>query len=650
MTAIRPLRLSLCAFALVAVCLLGASPAQAGILITPSAGYTISWDGNEALFAGTYVPTNTGLQSVGATAFGSSQYGGVHTIAGANNGLYGNANSWLAASTDTDPQIGIRFRGLTPLTGIAWGRTNVPAETYTDRALGVYTLQYTQVGNPGVLAETGNPATGWATIGTVAYSAGGFNQARRHEFSIATSAGAPIMASGVRVKVPDEPNFSNQIAIDELELYSRSPAVPTAGLSAWLKADQGVVRNASDQVTLWADQSGVGNNATPGNSPTLVQNAWAGMPTVRFAGSVQHLNLPTTGTLGILNSDYEIILVGRSTNTGVQFLTAGGWVNYELHLNGSAGARFIPAGSGSDARYADVGSPGAYTNGRPRVFGVRVEGDTGIIRMAGVDSLDTVTGARSALDALLTLGVRSDASYSFVGDMAEVLVYNRALTPAERASVEQYLNDKWNWAMTHLAETGGSYRGTNVAPHGTPFAKDVIPGYAAHSIAHLNDGRYGNNFSWIGNTANSFAGIVLDKTYDINGIGISRDNTGQLSDRTRGTYTFQYTTDSWAGVNLNDPAQIDALTWHTIGVFDYDGAVPDATPWLRHYFEFERVRGATGVRVLTDMAAGFGFIGLDEIEVNAIPEPSTLVLASLGLLGLALLGRRRRVGQVFNLS
>ena len=63
-----------------------------------------------------------------------------------------------------------------------------------------------------------------------------------------------------------------------------------------------------------------------------------------------------------------------------------------------------------------------------------------------------------------------------------------------------------------LIEEGGSIAALNLAAGKTAFAKDVLPGYAAHTIAHANDQTFGNNFSWIGNSPNSFVGINLGAT------------------------------------------------------------------------------------------------------------------------------------------
>ena len=65
---------------------------------------------------------------------------------------------------------------LDNIQSIAFGRSNVMGGdpcgggVCTDRHLGLYTLEYTQVPNPSVdldIDSTGNPTTGWAEIGTL---------------------------------------------------------------------------------------------------------------------------------------------------------------------------------------------------------------------------------------------------------------------------------------------------------------------------------------------------------------------------------------------------------------------------------------------------------------------------------------------------
>ena len=63
-------------------------------------------------------------------------------------------------------------------------------------------------------------------------------------------------------------------------------------------------------------------------------------------------------------------------------------------------------------------------------------------------------------------------------------------------------------------------------------ASSVLTGYAIHAIAHLNDGLYGNDHSWIAATAGEeWAQIELPKPAQISRVVLSRDRNGQFTDR-----------------------------------------------------------------------------------------------------------------------
>src|SRR5216117_3842212 len=83
------------------------------------------------------------------------------------------------------------------------------------------------------------------------------------------------------------------IAFTSLSLQAQSLPI-TNGLQLWLNADVGVTTNASGQVTAWADQSGLANNATqptPASSPTIAINSLNGHTTLRVIGS-QYMEVP----------------------------------------------------------------------------------------------------------------------------------------------------------------------------------------------------------------------------------------------------------------------------------------------------------------------------------------------------------------------
>ena len=158
-----------------------------------------------------------------------------------------------------------------------------------------------------------------------------------------------------------------------------------------------------------------------------------------------------------------------------------------------------------------------------------------------------------------------------------------------------------------LLEEGGTFRPGNVAPAGTAFAKDVLPGHDAHSIPHLNDAAFGNASSWIANSQNSFAGISLGAaTVRVNEFAFGRDNAGIFPDRCLTRYTLQFTTAP------NPTAATPDASWSTIGTLDYfsAGGANFAEPARRHRYSFTPVM-ATGLRLV----AVASNTAMDEIEI-----------------------------------
>jgi hypothetical protein len=214
--------------------------------------------------------------------------------------------------------------------------------------------------------------------------------------------------------------------------------------TAWLKADAGTSSTTEGSPVMeWLDQSGNGYNAGQGNedyAPLYYPNGINGKPVLRFNGSTSRLFTVNASTMGLHNSDYEYFVLAKTTSQNVQFLIAGAEVSmYELHLNGSSGARGIFA----DGLYSDAGTNGAYADGAPHVFNARATDTYGRVRVDAVDGALASGNGRGSNPSYLILGVRGDDQYSFNGDIAEVMIYNRVLSASERAIVEEYLKEKY---------------------------------------------------------------------------------------------------------------------------------------------------------------------------------------------------------------
>ena len=202
-----------------ALLLLTAFAAPAQPVITNAPGYVITWDGNNGDNpTSPNVPTNIASATQGAVAYASGQLGpqigaAFHYVTNLNDGFYGNTKSWIGGTNDPTPWFaGIQLSNAVALTGIAWGRDNTGASQ--DRCLGTYTLQIA------TNASFTTNAAAWTTVGTITYnnSVAGFSPWLRHRYQVATTAGGQIVATGVRLLVPDS-GLATGTDIDELELF-----------------------------------------------------------------------------------------------------------------------------------------------------------------------------------------------------------------------------------------------------------------------------------------------------------------------------------------------------------------------------------------------------------------------------------------------
>jgi hypothetical protein len=186
---------------------------------TTSSGLVLSGGGltlvEEGPPGGT-VPMNLARQP-GAAPFVINSLSGfpIHNFIGLTDGVYGNNNSWIGDSGNPG-YAGVRFGGLSAISGLAFGRDNTGG--FSDRTLGLYTVQYTRVGTPDTTTTvTGDPETGWANLGTINYQGPGTglftSPSRRHRFTF-----TPVMATGLRLVVPGTGIGVGGTCIDELEV------------------------------------------------------------------------------------------------------------------------------------------------------------------------------------------------------------------------------------------------------------------------------------------------------------------------------------------------------------------------------------------------------------------------------------------------
>jgi hypothetical protein len=229
--------------------------------------------------------------------------------------------------------------------------------------------------------------------------------------------------------------------------------IPNLGL--WLKADAGVTL-VSGAVDAWADQSGNGRNFTaPGatNRPAY-SGTLNGLPVLTFDGSTDYLqgNVASrsiaqnvTGVTMIVVAKYAVGITQRSigisdaaTNarcllgvSATQWQTGGKRLDAETPVvvgGGTSSANFVI--QSGILRYS-VATAGVFINSTSQV-------DT---------AFQTVGNSENIASANTYIGVAANVTGFMFGDIAEVIIYQRAISVEERNSVERYLSVKWGIAI-----------------------------------------------------------------------------------------------------------------------------------------------------------------------------------------------------------
>lgn len=132
------------------------------------------------------------------------------------------------------------------------------------------------------------------------------------------------MASAVQMGLAVASNDAAAVSTVMMDGVSALTLVPqpSSNLVLWLRSDAGLTVDGSNRVSVWEDQSGNGNHATPPtltNSPTLSLRALNGLPTVQFnSTNATRLSITNSATLNPASGKVSVIAVTRrSSDTAV---------------------------------------------------------------------------------------------------------------------------------------------------------------------------------------------------------------------------------------------------------------------------------------------------------------------------------------------
>lgn len=233
-----------------------------------------------------------------------------------------------------------------------------------------------------------------------------------------------------------------------------SPA-DISGLQLWLDATTGLydattggspVTTDGSAVARWEDQSGNGyhvTQSTVNSQPTLQTGELNSKNVIRFDGSNDFLlsssNFSITGA-----SERTIIIIHKRTDSGTRYLinwgaiTATGYLcslstEYHLRFNGTTKGYTNQGANGAWSMVSVIGG-GSTLNDYDVYF-------DGSLATANVNTNGATLNTQATP---VYVGRLSAFGFGYTyGDTAEILVYDSALSTADREAVEAYLTDKW---------------------------------------------------------------------------------------------------------------------------------------------------------------------------------------------------------------
>jgi len=225
----------------------------------------------------------------------------------------------------------------------------------------------------------------------------------------------------------------------------------TDGLQLWLKADAGTTLGGSGGVLQWADQSGNLNDAAQLDenlAPALTNNAVNGHPALRFDGTDDFLEIADSDSLSItgdITTFFVVRFADFATYRAVWAKTTGNLPAptdmYALPNNGRL-RLYRGNGTGPGIQFVDSARP--FAAGSFLLAGFDQAGPTVSHYLNGLlNGTGSITVPLADGDGTLRIGTRADTVTRMKGEMAELLIYNRALALTERRTVERYLAEKY---------------------------------------------------------------------------------------------------------------------------------------------------------------------------------------------------------------
>lgn len=247
----------------------------------------------------------------------------------------------------------------------------------------------------------------------------------------------------------------------ELKAQSFTPD-QISGLSLWLKADSGIILSAGT-VSQWSDISGNNNNAVQNTDssyrPSLIPSVpeLNGYPAVHFDGVNDLLNGTTISGIGASSLSIFIITKGISTaQVNAKYLFAFGTLSSGYTLFQGSGDVLVVRNNTSNYTTPISIPNSGYPNTLIEIVKTVGSSVNFYKNASSVASNNTPSNTAPFTDGDYHMGDGNNGLF-WKGEIAEVIVYQSALSNADRLSVENYLFAKYTPPVSLGPDTTQTY-------------------------------------------------------------------------------------------------------------------------------------------------------------------------------------------------
>ena len=245
---------------------------------------------------------------------------------------------------------------------------------------------------------------------------------------------------------------------DLKEQEVRPSTLPISGTVLWVKAGDLGLKNG-EAVTSWADATGNERTFTQGTAsaqPTFVSSDadFNNHPVVHFDGG-DELTTPFLAELNPNNMTVFVVSTVDTDNNAYQGIVqnSNGNTGWLLYAKMSGSDNFWQWRSGTGSAITIMSGPTDSVNPtKPSIVAMKISGSDGagggttaktlLINGTSVATSSDKFTKKTATSS--TPGLGTVGSFKLTGQMAEVIMYDRALSSTETAQVEAYLSLKYN--------------------------------------------------------------------------------------------------------------------------------------------------------------------------------------------------------------